>query len=156
MDHYRATGQADQVRAIRIRLDRHDEELVQAQRERTAIRPGDELLPHELTGERLEALRSLLAARPDCGAAWLARKKLRYFPRRPLFILCVRGPSSPWWFRGAEHDRALVRRLIPLVELPGQVLVIARQGAFRSLARQVMRLPGTAVFRRDEHRKTRS
>ena len=57
------------------------------------------------------------------------------------------------WFaeRGQPLDDAmqLVRRLIPRVELPGQVLVIARQGGFRKLADKVMKLPGAEVFLRD-------
>jgi Zn-dependent protease with chaperone function len=147
--HYRATGQADRLRVVRARLDRHDAEIAAAQRERATIRPHDSFLPHGLTAEPIEPLRRLLASRPDCGAAWLARKEVRYFPHRPLFVLCVRGTSSGWALGHAERDRELVRRLIPAVELPGQVLVIARRGPFRKLAAKVISVPEAEVYRRD-------
>ena len=92
----------------------------------------------------------MLAAQADCGAAWLVRKELRYFPRRALFVLCVRRKSARWWSADPDRDRELVRRLIPLVELPGQVLIVARYGSFRRLASKVMSRPGAEVFRWDQ------
>jgi hypothetical protein len=150
LDHYRATGQSDRLRALRLGLDRYEAETALAQRERAIISAGDALLPHGLSSEPIEPLRRLLFSEHDCGAAYLVRKELRFFPHRRLFVLCVRGPARRWGFSDSERDRRLVQRLIPLVELPGQVLVIARQGSFRRLARRVIRFPGAEVFRRDD------
>jgi hypothetical protein len=147
---YRASGRMDLLREIRARLDRHDSDLRASRRERSTIDAGDTFIPHELTDPQLAPLRELLASIPDVGVAWLTRKELRYFPNRPLFLLCVRGTLTRWWSKDSEQEYALVRRLVPRVELPGQVLVISRQGSFRALARTIMRSPGAEVFRRDE------
>ena len=48
-----------------------------------------------------------------------------------------------------DRDRELVRRLTPTIELPGQVLVVARYGAFRGLAARIMSFRGAEVFRRN-------
>ncbi len=151
-DHFKATGQEAELVAMRSRLDRLDEESAAAQRERATVRPGDSFLPHGLADDQLEPLRAVLAAQADCGAAWLVRKDLRYFPRKALFVLCVRRKTARWWSADPDGDRDLVRRLIPLVELPGQVLIVARSGSFRRLAAKVMSRPNAEVFRRDLRR----
>jgi hypothetical protein len=148
-DHFRATGQVDRLREVRARLDRHDAMLAEARRERSAVRPQDSFGPHDLTDEQLGPLRRILLAQPDCGAAWLVRKELRHLPHRPLFVLCVRRKSARWWRPQPDRDRELVRRLAPMVELPGQTLVIARSDSFRELAEKVMSIPGAEVFRWD-------
>ena len=73
----------------------------------------------------------------------------RYFPQRPLFVLCVRRKSARWWLKQPDRDRDLVRQLSPRIELPGQVLVIAPYGPYSRLARKVMAVPNADVFRRN-------
>jgi hypothetical protein len=147
--HFRATGQPDRLGEIRSRLDRHEKEVAEAQRERATIRASDSFRSHDLAPEQIEPLWRLLITQPDCGAAWLVRKELRYFPRRPLFVLCVRRDSARWWLKQPDRDRDLVRQISPKIELPGQVLVIAPYGPYSGLARKVMALPGAEVFRRN-------
>ncbi len=147
--HYRATGQVDRLGEVRARLDRHEADLAEARRERSEIRSSDPFLAHGLADEQVGPLRALLVSDPACAAAWLVRKDLRYFPRRLLFVLRVRGTTSRWIPGHSERDRDLARRLSPRVELPGQVLVIARNGHFRKLADKVASLPGSEVYRKD-------
>jgi Zn-dependent protease with chaperone function len=149
-NHYRDIGQPDRYRAMTDRLDRHEAELRKAHAERAKVGPRDRLLPHELDDAALECLRSTLAAHPACESAWLARKALEYFPRRPLFLLCVSAGRRTWLPRDDRADRDLVRQLIPAVELPGQVLVIAANGRFRALGRRIVKRPGSTVYRRDD------
>jgi hypothetical protein len=138
--YYRTLGMTDRVRAMRSTLDRHEADVRAAQKERATVTARDRFIPHGLPDQSLEALRTLLAG-VDAEAAWLARKDLRYFPDRPLFVLCVRAAGATWW-GGGDRDAALVRRLTSKVELPGQFLVIGRRGPFRALARKVAAQPG--------------
>ena len=68
--HFRLPA-SRQLREIRSRLDRHEQEIAAAQRERATVKASDSLLPHELADAEIEPLRRVLAAQPDCGAAWL-------------------------------------------------------------------------------------
>jgi Zn-dependent protease with chaperone function len=144
-EHYRSTGMNDRVHEMRSTLDRHESDLRAAQQERAGVTARDRFLPHGLGDEPLMALQALLAATADVEAAWLARKDVRYLPQRPLFVLCVRATGA--WWGGADRDTALVRRLTPKVQLPGQFLVIGRRGPFRALARKVAAQCGPEVFR---------
>jgi hypothetical protein len=148
---YRASGRMDALREIHARLDRHEADLQASRLERSTVTAGDGFAPHGLTEEQLAPLRELLASMPDAGTAWLTRKQLKHFPKRPMFVLCVRGAATRWWSKDAERESELVRRLVPKVELPGQALVISGLGAFRALAKKTMRFPGSEVFRRDEN-----
>ena len=147
-DYYRASGQADRLREMRGRLDRHEADLAAARRERSAIGPRDAFSSHGLADPQIEPLRTLLASLPDCEAAWLVRKDVRHFPNRPVLVLCVRAKSTRWGLDRSERDQELVKWLVPRVELPGQSLVIARHGGFRKLAAKIMAMPGSEVFRR--------
>jgi len=145
-DHYCATGQVERLREVRTHHDHHDVEAAEAKLERSRIEPTDTFLHHGLTCEQLEPLRRVLAGQRDCAAAWLVRKKLVHFPERPLFVLCVRSEPQGWGFRKADRERALVRRLIPAVELPGTVLVVGPIDHLRRLARKVMVVADAEVF----------
>lgn len=148
---YRATGRAEDLRKVEVRLDRHEVELEAARRERSAVRASDRFIVHGLGVEPLAALVDRLAAEPDLDAAWLVRKALTHFPRRQLFVLVVRATGSRWRSGRVDRESTLVRRLAARVDLPGQSLVIAPSGAFGSLAKACMKRPDAQVFRRGSH-----
>ncbi len=143
-EHYRKLGQADQLRALAVRVDRHEKEVAASRAERTAVTAKDHFLPHGLSTAELETLRRILATEPELARAELARKELKYLVHEQLFVLCVR--RHPAWHRlpDAEADRALARRLAQSVRLPGRVLVFPPSGSFRALARKLRH--ATAVW----------
>ena len=145
-EHFRNTGAQERLKAVRGRLDRYAAALADSRRERSVVTAGDRFVAHELSSAELQALQLQLGEVPDLFAAWLVRKELRHFRRRRLFVLCVR--TRPNWFgvSSTERDTALVNRLIPQLQLPGQFLIIAPQGGFKSLARKVMTIGGSKVF----------
>ncbi|QEH32768.1 Protease HtpX [Aquisphaera giovannonii] len=143
--HYRETGRADRLREVRARLDAHEAAVEGDRLERASVGPSDDFLPHGLDDDALAPLLALLAAQPTCAGAWLARKRLRSLPRRPLFVLCLGGKAFRWGL-GDEPGRVLVQQLSRRMELPGQVLVISRNGGFRRLAARIMKLPGSRIY----------
>jgi hypothetical protein len=150
-EHYQTTGETEKLRQVRERLDQHEADAHEARRERSTIKPGDRLLPHGLSAQQIDVLRRILSAEPECASAWLVRKHLRVFPDRALFLLCVRGWSSRWLLSASDREKELVKRLSRLhVELPGQVLVIARQGRLRRLAARIMSRTDAIVFSRHD------
>ncbi len=151
-DHFQATGQTTELEEMRGRLDRFDEESAAAQHERSNVRFSDTFLAHGLPDDAISALRSTLDRHESCQSAWLARKALRYFPNRPLFVLAVRGTGRGWLGADANLERQLVSRLTTAVELPGQLLIVGRSGPFTRLAQKVALGPGAEVYRRDRPR----
>ena len=147
--HHRGSGRADLQRDARDRLDRHEAEVEKARNERAIVGASDLFLPHALPDETIAALVAVLATRERGTAAWLARKAVRHFPDRPLFVLAVRSTPGRWGFADADSDASLVKDLVPKVHLPGQVLVVTRSGSFAKLARKVELLPGSRVIRVD-------
>jgi Peptidase family M48 len=153
-DHYRTSGQTERVRELSSRQDRFDAVAKAADRERSQIDASDDFREHALCHDQLEPVQRLLATERQCGAAWLVRKTLEHYPDRPLFVLCVQAARPRWGFGRAEEERGLVRRLVPRIELPGQVLVIASTGYSRRLARKVMAVPGALAFRAEWGRRS--
>jgi len=145
---YRALGRADDLRDVEARLDRHEAEIAAARRERASVRASDRFIDHGLDAGALAALVDRLAADQQLDAAWLVRKDVAHFPRRRLFVLVVRATGPRWRSGREERGAALVRRIAPRADLPGQALVIAPDGPFASLAKACMKRPDAQVFRR--------
>jgi hypothetical protein len=146
-NHCRLTGQTERLTQVRKAIETFDKAVVAARRERSTVDAGDPLDLVELDADRLRTIRELLEAERGCAAAWLAQKRLAYFPNRRLFVFCVRGPGR--WWPDAAAEQATVERLRRRVELPGQMLLIGRHSAHRKLARRVAALEGSEIFRRD-------
>jgi hypothetical protein len=143
--HFQSAGQTSRLQEVRAQQSRYQVARAAAEQERSMVSPADRLVHHELTPDELAALRDLLVHQSDLHSAYLVRKELKHFPRQRLFVLCVRTRPNFWGRSGADRDAALVSRLIPLVKLPGRVLVIAPHGGFRALARKVMSSPDARV-----------
>ena len=146
LQHYRRNGQTQRLGPLQARLDQHQADLEASQRERAQINARDTLLPHNLNDSQLQTLRQTLQTQTNLASAWLVRKKIQYFTQRPMFVLCVQAQQTSRWFKDASKDQALVRSLVPRVHLPGQVLVIAPQGSFTSLARKCQKSPDSLIF----------
>ena len=149
-DHYRLSGATERLGELRARHDRYEADLTKSQIERSRIEPRDVFVHHGLTHDQLVPLRRVLAVDNACAEAWLVRKTLVHFPERPLFVLCVRCKAQGWGFDKVDRHHALTRRLVPLVELPGTVLVISPVDHYRRLARKVMAVADAEVFRAGE------
>jgi hypothetical protein len=145
-NHFQAAGLTGPLEETRRRLSQFQAAQAAAGRERNRVSAADRFLPHDLAPDELAALQKLLAQEPDLARAHLARKELKHFPQQRLFVLCVQSEANLWGRSRAEQDTRLVGRLVPLVELPGRVLVISPQGGFRSLARKIARLPNSQVY----------
>jgi hypothetical protein len=144
--HFQSAGLRDRVQEVHRRLSLHQAAVAAGNRERNTVTVSDRFLPHGLSPEELAALREILAGHADLASAWLVRKELKHFPGQRLFVLCVRAVGSSWAWRRAGRDQVLVVGLMPLVRLPGRVLVIAPQAHFRRLSRKVMAMPGARVY----------
>ena len=147
---YRRSGEADKLRALDARMDRHEKTLAASQNERREVSAKDTFIAHGLTGPELQSVLEVLAPEKAIARAHLGRKELRHFPKQRLFVLCL-YPRRPW-HRLADHaaDRALVNRLLQKLRLPGRVMVFTPTGDFRALARRLAGVPGVEILRQKE------
>ena len=145
MEHFRRTGAQAELEVIRKHMAAFEAEAAAARKERGTVTAADTFEPHELTRDELTALQAILRQQEDLGQAWLAQKALQHFPHRRLFVLCVEARRAGWWGGSGEKDQALASRLIPLVRLPGQVLVIAAGGALAKIAKKARQVPESSI-----------
>jgi Zn-dependent protease with chaperone function len=144
--HFQTAGLTDRLQEVRRQLSRYETAVAAAGRERNSVSASDRFLTHDLEEAEMAALHEVLAQQTDLACAYLARKELKHFPRQRLFVCCVRSTASCWTWSGADRDSALAARLIPVVRLPGRVLIIAARGNFRALSRKIMAMPDARVY----------
>jgi hypothetical protein len=147
--HYRASGQAAQLRELDARMDRHEKSLTASQAERREVKASDTFIAHGLSDAELQTLRDELQPELRILAAHLARKELKYFPTQRLFVLCIHSRRGWHGLADKELDHTLVSRLSQKLKLPGRLMVFSPTGSFRALARTVEQVPGAEVFRRN-------
>ena len=146
--YFQTAGQFERAEIVRQRIIHFQTASTEAQRERSMVTSKDQFLPHEMSDEGLRPLRDLLAKQPNMGAAYLARKQVKFFPQKRLFVLCVRSPAKSWFSftRTNECDATLVNQIVSLVKLPGRVLTVTPNGIFREVARKVIAVSDSQIF----------
>jgi len=145
--YFQQQGQLDRLREAKAVLSRFETSQAEAARERATVTAADRFLPHELERRDLERLQKQLGDVSELANAWLVRKDVQYFRRKPLFVLVVQSRTTGLLVRSdAATDQQLVARLIGQIPLPGRVLVIAPQGGFRGLASKVIAFPASRIY----------
>lgn len=144
-EFYQSTGQTAKLEEVHRQLSHFQTANDPSYRETENVSATDEFTNHDLSRDQVADLQRLLAADSALASAWLARKVLSHPAQRPLYVLCVRTETGLFGRSSGARDAALIGRLIPLLKLPGRVLVIAPQGSFRAVARRIMALPESTL-----------
>lgn len=146
--YYARNGHRDQLKELQKRHDDHQELSANAQQERNNVTARDTFLPPDLTPEQLEEVRTIAAAHPAIGALHVARKQVQYFPKSPLFVVCI-TVKVPWWKpRSSSANRELVYSVLNKLTLPGHSLVFIYEKELKKMGEKLMRLTGTEAYRR--------
>jgi Zn-dependent protease with chaperone function len=144
-EYFREKGDAARLASIRERLDQHDAMLAPSVKERQEVTASDTFIAHELSPAELSDTVAVLRSRPEITRAWLAQKKLRYFAKQRLFLLCLEV-HRPWYrFSNADAEFSLINLLTPKLKLPGRVLVFSTRGPFARVARKIKSMPAAAL-----------
>lgn len=146
-DFYRRRGDTAQLNALRARLDEYDVRFEAGQKERQSVSASDALLPHGLAEAELKAVQRILGEVEDLRGAWLARKKLTYFPEKKLFLLCVEV-GNRWVLTVEDLEQEAIGFLLGRIELPGQALIFALRGEQRRLGKKIKKFPGSSILKR--------
>ncbi len=87
--YLRGQGRLREAAPYRERGRTHERSWEAAQKERASISPDDKFLYHGLTAEQLAALKLELSRQPQIQRAYLVRKQVKHFPKKPLYLLGI-------------------------------------------------------------------
>ena len=108
----------------RVKAQRQRQQLLEAEAERSTIKPGDSFEPHGLPDEVIEGIERQLASRPDIQAAYLVRKKVQILTRVPCYALII-IPQRAWYELHADSsNQALLETLRTTLTLPEDTYIL--------------------------------
>jgi len=146
LDHHRRHGREDRIRELLQRMDHHEAAIQASHVERSTVSAGDVFIPHEVDEKVIASIAPVLSTHPEVRAAYVARKQLRHFPAQRLFVVVLE--TSFQWAGASDRDATLCGRLHEALALPGRTLVVTPRGFWKGVARKVMRVPGSEVYRK--------
>jgi len=144
--HFNAQGQTEQAERYRERANQYYAKLEAAQPERATIRSPKELISHQADPAEVKRLCEQLSQLPRVKKAYLAQKRLKLFPEKPLYVLGV-VPKVPWY--QLNHDKAnrkLVDQLAAQLSFSGETLILALAGDNKKFLKGFRKLEGSQIF----------
>lgn len=131
----------------RVKAQRRRQQLLEAESERRAIKPGDPFEPHGLSADVVEDLAGQLALRPDVQAAYLVRKKVQTPTAVPCYALIV-IPQRAWYELDTESsNQALQEKLTATLNLPEETyILVANQLMKHRWVNTLKAIPQSAVL----------
>ncbi len=131
----------------RVKAQRRRQQLLEAESERRAIKPGDPFEPHGLSADVVEGLAGQLALRPDVQAAYLVRKKVQTPTAVSCYALIV-IPQRAWYELDTESsNQALQEKLTATLNLPEETyILVANQLMKHRWVNTLKAIPQSAVL----------
>jgi Zn-dependent protease with chaperone function len=86
-DYLRRKGRHEEAKQYIETIENQQEIVQKAEKERSAVYPTDNFEPHRLADETLELITKKISYHEEIASAYLASKKVQYFPETPLHIL---------------------------------------------------------------------
>jgi hypothetical protein len=140
--YYREAGRDDEADPIRRRLEAHDKDLTRAQAEREKVGRSDKFGPHGLSADDLDKVRRVLFRYPQVRVAWMARKQVKLFVDKPVYVLCVKRNAA--LIEEGKVNRYLAEAIRSEMQLPCAVVVYGKTR--RGVRRRILAAAGEAVF----------
>jgi hypothetical protein len=122
------------------------EDLQAAAEERQRITAKDILLPHELTPEQLETVRTALNEFPDVKVAYMARKHVDWEQSQPFFLVGIERRRQMLKPESKNADAMLIHRLAQECALPFDAYFVALGSQQKKLSKKVRSIPGAQVY----------
>lgn len=114
--------------------------------ERSRITPKDDFQPHELRPESVASIRSQLALEDAVIEGWLAKKSVKNFPDRPVYVLCVRRKSSWWKVESSTRNTKFAQHLASTLRFPGEFFVLVLCGETKKLVQKIQALDDARIY----------
>ena len=148
--YYQRTGRHDKTKALVERFDQHGSLLNFARAERARATSKDSYIPHELKPEQVKAIVDQLLAIPEIGRAFLARKYLKHFPEKPLYVLAVNRKVKWYKVESSTAVQVLTKKLVNELKFPGPTIVFVAHQNLKSLGKKIRNVPGSSIYARTD------
>lgn len=133
-------------------LDRakiHQQNLLNAQQERSGVWSHDNFEPHNLSPEEKQQLKDQLATYPGIKEAYLVKKVVRYFPERPFYLLLIKRQFSWWKIESENANQELLKRLTTGIKFPYYFWIMVFSGRTTSVSRKICQTTREAIYDRN-------
>jgi Zn-dependent protease with chaperone function len=141
-DYYWSNGQEEEARRWHnLMIDRAETDRLAAT-ERDQILTTDKYDRHGLNEEAVAALREQLKAIPGLRKVYLVRKRMKYYPERPLYVL---GFTVGFALQAKKLRKEVQQRIVDDVEFPGQALIISVEVDNYKFGRKFRWMRGTRI-----------
>ncbi|MBD1937163.1 M48 family metallopeptidase [Microcoleus sp. FACHB-68] len=149
---FKDQGQIEKAKAYQARAQQHYELLLMAQRERSFVREDDTFLPHDLPSAALALLLQQVSRYTQVKEVYLVRKKVRYFPEQPFYVLGIKLRRAWYKFKSSDSDQQFFNHFVSEVEFPGQAYVIllnSQERNFKNLEEILREIQGAAIYKHE-------
>jgi len=122
-DHCLYKEREEEARSWHQRMVERARLLQAAQQERDVVLTNDTFEHHGLPDEEIADLRQQLQAVNGVGKVYLVRKKVKYMPEHPCYVLGY--TIAPWWRLCSKSRAAQIQQsILESVQFPGESLVL--------------------------------
>jgi len=117
--------------------------LLDASDERTVVTLKDQLIPATLTDAQVETIKSQIEALENAKyikRVWVACKKLKLYPEKPLFVLAVETNVSMFSFCSVEFFNSICNEFAGAIHFGEQYYVVVIQGENKKFRKKMRKL----------------
>jgi len=144
-DYYWRRGERKEADRWHERLMQRTEEEQNATRERRQIQTTDKFDRHDLSAENLEELLVQLRAIPKLRKVYLVKKRLRFFPERPLYVMGY-TIAAFWPWRHQKLAKKIAAHIAETVSFPGQAMFLCITGTSGRFQRKLTWMRGSRIL----------
>lgn len=149
--YFMETGRHARAQEYYERAIRQNERIELANEERAGVTARDKLLPHGLKPAEIEALVGHLEKFSLIARVHLARKQVRYFPEKPMFVVAI-----VWRAAITKNTGDYLQRIANEVPVPFGYTMFYDVSSDRALRNLIARVPGSRIYKRPWFGKSRS
>lgn len=113
--------------------------------ERNQLLPHDVYLPHEAEGQKVEALKTALAAHPRIKEAYLVRKQLTH-SGPPLYVLGILFAFKTLQIEDEDQCRQWAAELSQTLPLPGECFVVPLHGNLNTFKKPFEKIATAKIY----------
>ncbi|MEH2178184.1 M48 family metalloprotease [Nostoc sp.] len=142
-------GKNNEAKSYQQRAENYSKLILKAQQERSNLKKDDKFEPHNISDIEVKKLCQQLSHYPQIITAYLVKKKLQFFPEKPLYIIAVKRGFSFWeGSRIYENDNSkIASSLLNKNELPDDVFIFILNSHL-NMEKKLKVIPNSIIYQK--------